>query len=305
MNGCVTRTDVRFPSGDSDCGAWLYEPAGQGPFPVVVLCHGLGAVREMRLDANARRFAENGIAAVNFTYRHFGDSGGEPRQLLSIEDQHEDIAAAIDYVRTVDFVDPDRVALFGSSFGGGNVISVAAARDDIKTVIAQCPFTDGTASGFTLGPVSTVKVGALAVADTLVGLVGAGPVYAKLGGSRGDAAMMTAPDVVDGYFGLMPEGYEHDNRVAARIGLRISRERPGKKLKDIKCPTLVCACENDTVAPYGATKKFAEAAPNVELKSYPYGHFEIYLGEPFERAVTDQVAFLTRVLQPEGAVSVA
>lgn len=292
----VTRTDVRFKSGDDECGAWLYRPAGDGPFPVVVLCHGLGAVREMRLDANARRFAEAGIAAINFTYRNFGDSGGEPRQVLDIGKQHDDIEAAIKYVKTLDFVDPDRVALFGSSFGGGNVISVGARHRDLKAIVAQCPFTDGFASGGTLGLVSTAKVGVRAFADIALGIVGQGPVYAKLGGERGDAALMTAHDVVDGYFALMPDGYEHDNRVAARIAPTIMLQRPGKRMKDLHCPTLICACEKDTVAPYGATKKLADAAPNVELKSYPVGHFDIYLGEAFEQAVADQVEFLTKHL---------
>lgn len=290
--GAVTREDVRFESHDDECGAWFYRPEGEGPFPVVVLCHGLGAVREMRLDANARAFAEAGIAALNFTYRHFGDSGGEPRQLLDIKRQHEDIAAAVEYVKSLPEIDSDRVALFGSSFGGGNVISVAADRDDIAAVVAQCPFTDGQASGGTLGVVSTVKVGAYAVADGLSRALGRKPVYAMLAGERGDPAMMTAHDVVEGYFSLMPEGMKRDNRVAARIGIDILFERPGKRMKDLDCPTLICGCEKDTVAPFKATAKFAAKAPNVTLKAYPFGHFDIYNGEPFEQASADQVAFL-------------
>lgn len=291
MSGYTTE-EIRFKSEGGECGATLARPTGEGPFPAVVLCHGLGAVREMRLQANAERFAAAGIVALNFTYRNFGDSTGEPRQLLDIGEQRKDIANAIEFAKSLDFVDASRIGLFGSSFGGGHVMAVGAERDDLSAVIAQCPFTDGRASGFTLGPVSTVKVGALAIADTAAGLVGKGPIYAKLGGERGDAAMMTAPDVVSGYFGLMPEGYEHDNRVAARIGLIIGSQRPGTKLKDVKAPVLVCACEKDTVAPYKATAKFADGLPNVTLKSYPFGHFDIYVGEPFEQAVADQTEFL-------------
>jgi fermentation-respiration switch protein FrsA (DUF1100 family) len=296
--GTFTREDVRFDSNGDECGAWFYRPEGEGPFPAVVLCLGLGAVKEMRLDNFSAKFAEAGIAALAFTYRHFGDSGGEPRQLLDFGKQHEDIAAAVDFVRTFDGVDPDRVALFGTSMGGGHVIAVAADRDDIAAVVAQCPFTDGQASGGTLGLVSTAKVGAVAVADGVSRLIGRGPVYAKLAGTRGDAAMMTAHDVVDGYLSLVPDGMEYDNRVAGRVGIDILLQRPGRRMKDLQCPTLVCACETDTVAPYGPTAKYAEAAPNVELKSYPFGHFDIYKGEPFEQAVADQVEFLTRVLKP-------
>lgn len=296
--GAVTRTDVRFDSHGDECGAWFYRPDGPGPFPVVVLCHGLGATREMGFDPYARAFAEAGIAALAFTYRGFGDSDGEPRQVLDIGAQREDIAAAIEYVKGLDDVDPDRVALFGSSFGGGHVIAVAADRDDIAAVVSQCPFTDGQASGMTLGAVSTLKVGAYATADGVSRLLRGKPVYARLAGTRGEPAMMTAHDVVDGYRALMPEGYAEDNRVAGRIGIDILFERPGKRMKDLKCPTLVCACEKDTVAPYGPTVKYAKEAPNVELKSYPFGHFDIYVGEGFAQAAPDQVEFLTRVLKP-------
>ncbi|MGH2959105.1 MAG: alpha/beta hydrolase, partial [Solirubrobacterales bacterium] len=176
--GSFTREDVRFESGDDECGAWFYRPEGAGPFPTVVMCHGLGAVREMRLGANAAAFAEAGIAALNFTYRNFGDSGGEPRQVLDIGRQREDIGAAIEYVKGLDDVNAERIALFGSSFGGGHVIAVAADRDDIAAVVTQCPFTDGQASGGTLGAVSTFKVGAYAMADGVSRLVGRKPVYA-------------------------------------------------------------------------------------------------------------------------------
>jgi pimeloyl-ACP methyl ester carboxylesterase len=294
----IERTDVRFDSHGDECGAWFYRPTGPGPFPVVVLCHGLGAVREMRLDANARAFAEAGIAALNFTYRNFGDSEGEPRQVLDIVKQRDDIASAVEFVKGLDDVDNERVALFGSSFGGGHVIAVAADRDDIAAVVAQCPFTDGQASGGTLGAVSTVKVGVYAAADGVSRLIGRGPVYAKLAGTRGDAAMMTAHDVVDGYFSLMPDGMERDNRVAGRIAIDILLQRPGRRMKDLQCPTLICACEKDTVAPYGPTAKYAAESPNVELKSYPVGHFDIYNGEAFEIASADQVEFLARVLKP-------
>lgn len=88
--GAFTRQDVRFDSGETYCSAWLYLPAGVERPPVVVLGHGLGAIREMRLDAFSERFAAAGIATLAFTYRYFGDSGGEPRQLMSVKRQLAD-----------------------------------------------------------------------------------------------------------------------------------------------------------------------------------------------------------------------
>ncbi|WP_244097555.1 alpha/beta hydrolase [Burkholderia ambifaria] len=77
----MRRLEVTFPSEGDDCGAWLYLPDTSRPAPLIVMAHGLGGTREMRLDAFAHRFCEAGFACLVFDYRHFGSSGGEPRQL--------------------------------------------------------------------------------------------------------------------------------------------------------------------------------------------------------------------------------
>ena len=59
--------------------AWLWHP--EGATGCVVLGHGLSAVRDQRLDAFAERFAEAGLAALAFDYRHFGASSGACRKL--------------------------------------------------------------------------------------------------------------------------------------------------------------------------------------------------------------------------------
>src|SRR4051812_3692776 len=125
-----TRLDVAFPSSDDECRAWLFMPDAERP-PLVILGHGLGATREYALEPYAERFAEAGIAALVFTYRHFGDSGGQPRQLLDIERQLGDWAAALAYARNLDGIDHDRIALWGTSFAGGHGVE-AAARDGAR-----------------------------------------------------------------------------------------------------------------------------------------------------------------------------
>ena len=116
-----TRLDVAFPSAGDECRAWLFMPEAERP-PLVILGHGLGATREYGLEPYAERFADAGIAALVFTYRHFGDSGGQPRQLLSIRRQLADWDAAIAWVKAQRDLDGSRIAVWGSSFGG--------ARDD-------------------------------------------------------------------------------------------------------------------------------------------------------------------------------
>ena len=48
--------------------------SGGGPTPCVVLAHGFSAVRDQCLGAYAERFAQAGLAALVFDYRHVGDS---------------------------------------------------------------------------------------------------------------------------------------------------------------------------------------------------------------------------------------
>lgn len=290
------RLEVHFPSGDAKCQAWLYLPEGPQPHPVIVLAHGLGGIRQMRLDAYAERFAAAGYACLVFDYRHFGASGGEPRQLLDIKLQLADWAAAIAYARSRADLDPARVVLWGTSFGGGHVI-VAAARDgNVAATISQCPFTDGLASVLAMDPRTSVKVTARAVRDLIAAGLGRPPVMVPTAGPPGSAALMTAPDAVPGYLGLVDDEARaagFDNQVAARVVLNIVRHRPGRKAKKVRCPILFAVCETDSVAPAKATLRHARTAPRGEIRLYPAGHFDIYLGDWFETNVTDQLAFLT------------
>lgn len=290
------RLEVHFPSGDAKCQAWLYLPEGPQPHPVIVMAHGLGGIRQMRLDAYAERFAAAGYACLVFDYRHFGASGGEPRQLLDIKLQLADWAAAIAYARSRADLDPARVVLWGTSFGGGHVI-VAAARDgNVAATISQCPFTDGLASVLAMDPRTSVKVTARAVRDLIAAGLGRPPVMVPTAGPAGSAALMTAPDAVPGYLGLVDDEARaagFGNQVAARVVLNIVRHRPGRKAKKVRCPILFAVCETDSVAPAKATLRHARTAPRGEIRLYPAGHFDIYLGDWFETNVTDQLAFLT------------
>ena len=287
-----TRQDVRFASADTFCAAWLYLPTEHTtPRPAVVLGHGLGAIKEMGLQPYAEAFADAGYVVLVFDYRHFGESGGEPRQLLDIQHQLQDWKAALAYVRSLDQVNPQQVAIFGSSFGGGHVIITAAKDNQVAAAIAQCPFTNGIASAMTLGIAGLVKVSALSALDTAAGLLGLRPKMIDLAGPPHSTALMNAADAVSGYQALIPEHCPHEGKVAARVGLAISRHFPGHYAKRVHCPILFVICEQDSVAPAGPTLKYARQAPQGEIASYPIGHFDIYRGDAFQQAIADQLAF--------------
>ena len=293
-----TRHDVSFRSGEDTCAAWLYLPSGVASPPVVILGHGLGATREMRLDAFAERFAQAGIAALAFTYRHFGDSGGQPRQLLSIKRQLADWDAAIAWVKNRHDLDDTRIAVWGSSFGGGHAITVASRHSELKAAVAQCPFTDGLASALALGPVESLKVLPLVARDFAYMVLRRSPAMIPLAGSPGSVALMNAPDALPGYEAVVPADTTFRNEVAARVTPTIMAYRPGRAAKKIDFPILFCVSNTDSVTPPAQTLRYARTAPRGEIKRYDAGHFEFYLGEAFETLVRDQVNFLTRHLHP-------
>jgi dienelactone hydrolase len=293
--GGMQRSDVRFPSDGQECAAWLYRPVRQGaPPPVVVLGHGLGGVKEMRLDAFAERFCDAGYACLVFDYRHFGASDGEPRQLLDISRELADWAAAIAFARSVDGVDGTRIVLWGSSFGGGLVIDAAAADGDVAAVISQCPFTDGFASARAGGLRSTAKVAVRALRDLASSARGASPVMVPFAGAPGSAALMAAPDCLPGYLAIASSAPRFRNEVCARFALAVTRYFPGRRAAELRCPVFFALCRDDTVAPARASRRHAQRAPRAEIREYPCGHFDIYVGEPFERAAADYVDFLHR-----------
>ncbi|MBC9250950.1 alpha/beta hydrolase [Pseudomonas alcaligenes] len=292
----MQRLDVQFSSEDSLCRAWLYLPETPKPAPVIVMAHGLGGTRAARLDVYADRFRELGYACLVFDYRYFGDSEGEPRQLLDVNKQLQDWTAAVAFARTRKDVDGRRVVLWGTSFSGGHVLSIAADDQRIAAIISQCPFTDGMASSMAVSPKTAVKVTIQAIKDQIGSWCGASPVMIAIVGKPGSTAMMTAPDCESGYLGLVPteDAARSPNYVAARIALQILFYFPGRKTPQIHCPVLFCVCENDSVAPAGATLRHARRTPQGEISIYKEGHFDIYSGESYERAIGAQIDFLQR-----------
>lgn len=290
------RTDATFDAGGWHCAAWVYEPQAAGPVPCVVLAHGWTGVREQRLDAFAERFAAEGYAAVVFDYRHFGASQGEPRQLLDIGRQLEDWTAAVAFARSLPFVDADRVALWGSSFSGGHVQEIAARDRRVAAVVAQVPFADGLRNLPRLGPVLALRLTLAGLRDQAGALLGAPPRMIASVGPPGSLAVMTTPDAEPGFRSIDPPGSTWRNEAAARIALRVATYRPGRRAGDIAAPILYAVAEDDMITPATFAEKAARRAPRAEVLRYPGGHFDVYDGPGFERAVSDQVAFLRRHL---------
>lgn len=304
--GTGARHPVAFRSGRESCAAWHL--CGEGDAlasgrgrPCVVLAHGFAGTRDSGLMPYAERFAAAGIDALVFDYRHFGASEGTPRQLLSIARQHQDWHAAIACARSLEGTDPERIVLWGSSFSGGHVVAVAARDGRVAAAISQAPFMDGLATLRTLvgyaGVGQLVRLSAAGLRDVAAALRGRRPVTVPAVAAPGSVAMMASEEAEPGYRAIA--GPTWRNEVAARVLLRVGTYRPGARAAKLPCPWLVQIAERDTVVPPAAARAAAgRAKGRAEVRSYPIRHFDVYVGEPFEHAVADQLDFLRRHLTP-------
>jgi len=300
----VVRREVSFISRGEQLAAWLYERSVKGSDPLtpvagacVVMAHGIGGTREAGLPAYAERFAAAGFRVLLFDYAFFGGSTGEPRQLVDIGHQLDDWRAAIAYARSLDGVDPERVAIWGTSFGGGHVLTIAAEDDRLAAVVSQAPMADGMSVLRVLGPARLLWLTRHAVRDQLAALRGRPPVYIPLVGPPGSEAAMTTDDAAAGYKRLVPAISTWQNRFTARVLLRFAFYRPVALAGKIASPLLVCVCDRDTITPPEPAALAAERAPKGEAKHYDGMHFEIYVDDLFEKTVADQTAFLAHNLQ--------
>lgn len=283
----MNRRDLTFDSQGTACAAWHY-PADSDL--CVVMAHGLGGTRDGGLANYAERFQEAGIQALVFDYRHFGDSQGEPRQLGSIPKQLQDWQSAFDFARQF-----GRVALWGTSFSSGHVLTTAARNPEVVAVIAQNPMVDGRAAFLQaarrVGPWLVLKTTALALADAVCGVLGRPPLTMPIAARPGQLGFLTAPDSLPGYSALAP--VHARNEVSARMALTTASYRPNQLT--LHCPLLLQICQNDTVAPVFAALQLGRRL-HAEVETYPIGHFDIYFGDSFERTVRSQLRFLLEQL---------
>lgn len=133
--------------------------------PAIVFCAGTGGTKGGTGGRLGPIFAEKGYVALAFDYRGWGESES---QLMAVEpqpkpdekgelsikvkalrwqmnytDQTEDIRAAISFLAGEPLVDPQRIGIMGSSYGGGLVTYMAGNDPRVKCVVAQVPGLGG------------------------------------------------------------------------------------------------------------------------------------------------------------------
>lgn len=132
--------DIEFKTFDNlTLRGWLFTPSSfTGELPCLVMAHGFAAHKEMGLNNFAEYFTSNlRIACLAYDNRCLGTSDGEPRREIIPGLQINDYSDAITFVQSLPEIDPDKIAVWGSSYSGGHVLTVGAVDRRVKAVISQ------------------------------------------------------------------------------------------------------------------------------------------------------------------------
>ena len=139
---------VEFASGELRLQGQLFRPAGEGPYPAIVYAHGNEPDPTNTIESVAPGLVARGYLVFGPHRRGAGlSSGAAPnllRTLTAIEaregvearsraaiaalegPQLDDVAAAVEHVKRLPGVDPERVYVMGVSFGG--ILALLAAE---------------------------------------------------------------------------------------------------------------------------------------------------------------------------------
>jgi len=298
--------NLTFFSHGVRCAAW-HLPAGTDALagvagrPCVVMAHGFGGTRDTGLLGYAEPFADAGIDAFIFDYRGYGDSEGTPRQCISVRRQRQDYHAALAAARHLPGVDPDRIALWGTSYAGGHVVAVAAQDRRVAAVVSMNPATDGLAAMVQTaryaGIGQVVRAVGHGLRDLARALAKRAPHYIPVVGQPGSVALISTNGAEEAYLSMA--GPTWRNEVCASTALEVALNRPTTFARRLVCPILVQVGTNDQVAPPNAARRTAKKAGYwARLYEYPVDHFDFYQGPWQQQALADQLDFLSRVLDP-------
>jgi uncharacterized protein len=203
------------------------------------MAHGFSLTRHDGLAAYAERLAAAGAAVLVFDHRYLGDSPGEPRQRFRKGAQREDWHAAVAFARQSEGIDPERIVLWGFSFGGGHAIETTAADARVAATIALFPLVDGLARVLSTPPRLSAWLLPRALADK--GRHNLIPVT----GQPGEHAALTRPGEADGFHAITPAGSPWRNEVSPAEILTLGLHRPLARARRLHAPLWLGLAEYD------------------------------------------------------------
>jgi dienelactone hydrolase len=109
----------------------LLKPAGDGPFPAVLISHGLGGNPEGFSLPKAREMVKWGLVCVGPAYTHAG-KGGDRATFGASAENLKRAAICLDILGKQPYVDAKRIAAYGNSMGAFVTVGLAAVDPRLK-----------------------------------------------------------------------------------------------------------------------------------------------------------------------------
>lgn len=248
--------------------------------PCVVLGHGWGMVAGGDLEDYAAAIVERGFAALTFDYRNLGKSDGVPRQHLDPWKQVEDFRAAISFARSLAEVDGERIGVWGSSYGGGHALTVAAIDPRVRCAVSQVPtISSWRAARARMDDTSWNAQLAAFAADREATFGGAPMRTVKtVGNDPGETVAYKGAESFDYMTGEGRRCPEWRNYTTL-ASLELARHyEPGSYLYRITdVPLRMIIADQDTVTPTALQREaFALLTTAKDLIEVPGGHYSVY-----------------------------
>lgn len=291
-------TRVTFSSGGEPCVGYLHRPPGVARPPVVLMGNGLATEWQFGTAGFVRAFTAAGLATFNFDYRHFGESSGMPRQLLDFQKQLDDWRAALSHLRTRADVDATRLALWGSSLGGGHAISLAAEQPTLRAVVAQVPHLDSRAAMKTVPLGQILRTLGHALRDRLGAAFGRAPHTIPVACEPGEIGLLSKPGWKAHYLGLVPPTSQWRNATPARSIFTSGNYNPVDVVDRLRMPVLIVYGLHDAAIPAVNVELATQRMADVALLPFDGDHFDVYDGPLHAGIAAEETKFLRDRLLP-------
>ncbi len=275
----------------------LWKPSDLGKAekrPALLMVHGWGGLKSHLNQAYAPQFADMGYIVLTFDYRGWGESDGklirvgnkpedageeftvkvkEVRTIVDPLDQLEDIRAAHAYLVGEPQVDAKRLAVWGSSLGGGLALQTAATLPGFKVLITQIGSVnpradDSDAEDYPLSPINMMRL--------------------RSAVSRGELPPFPGPDgAIEGLNGF-PDWH------------RYVRYDPFATADQLTAATLIIDAVDeelfDNTTNGAALYAKLKNRVKVRYESLPGKHYDIYRGDGYAAAIAMEKQWLEKYL---------
>jgi len=124
---------------------------------VIIVGHPMGAVKEQSANVYAAKLAESGFITLSLDLSFWGESEGEPRNVVAPDIYAEDFSAAVDFLGTRSFVDRNRIGVLGVCGSGSFVISAAKIDPRMKAIATVSMYDMGSANRNALNHSQTLE----------------------------------------------------------------------------------------------------------------------------------------------------